>query len=92
MTCSHSNSCETPPVENVWETPQIARKKNNNNLMCMDDIKLFVKTEKELETLIQVVRIYSEDVGMEFVIEKCVMMIMKGRKRQMMEGVELPNQ
>ena len=29
--------------------------------MYMDDIKLFAKKEKELETLIQAMRIYSED-------------------------------
>ena len=34
--------------------------------MYMDDIKLFAKNEKELETQIQAVRIYSQDVGMEF--------------------------
>ena len=37
----------------------------------MGDIKLFAKNEKELETLIKAVRIYSEDIGMEFDIEKC---------------------
>ena len=36
----------------------------------MDDIKLFAKREKELETLIHAVRIYSQDIGMEFVIDK----------------------
>ena len=34
------------------------------------DIRLFAKNEKELEIFIQVVRIYSEDIGMEFGIEK----------------------
>ena len=29
------------------------------------------KIEKELETLIHAVRIYSQDIGMEFIIEKC---------------------
>ena len=37
-----------------------------NHLMYMDDIKLFAKNEKELETLIHAVRIYSQDIGMEF--------------------------
>ena len=38
--------------------------------MYMDDIKLFTKNEKELETLIHTVRIYSQDIRMEFGIEK----------------------
>ena len=56
-----------------------------NHLMYMDDIKLFAKNEKELETLIHTVRIYSRDIGMEFGIEKCAMLVMKSGKRQLME-------
>ena len=36
--------------------------------MYMNDIKHFPKNKKELETLIQTMRIYSEDIGMEFAI------------------------
>ena len=32
----------------------------------MDDIKLFAKNEKEMDTLIQAVSIYSDDIRMEF--------------------------
>ena len=58
----------------------------------MDEIKLFAKNEKELETLIQAVRIYSQDIGRKFGIEKCAILIMKSWKRHEMEGMELPNQ
>ena len=58
----------------------------------MDDIKLFAKTEKELESRIHAVRIYSEDIGMEFGIEKCAMLVMKSGKRHLTDGIELPNQ
>ena len=58
----------------------------------MDDIKLFAKNEKELETLIHTVRIYSHDIGMEFGIEKCAMFVMKSGKQHMTDGIELPNQ
>ena len=57
----------------------------------MDDIKLFAKNEKELETLIHAVRIYSQGIGMEFGIEKCAMLVMKIGKRHMTDGMELPN-
>ena len=60
--------------------------------MYMDDIKLFAKNEKELETLIHTVRIYSRDIGMEFGIEKCAMLVMKSGKRQQTDGMELPKQ
>ena len=57
----------------------------------MDDIKLSAKNEKELETLIHTVRIYSREIGMEFGIEKCAMLVMKSGKRQLTDGMELPN-
>ena len=60
--------------------------------MYMDDIKLFAKTEKELETLIHTIRIYSQDIGMEFGIEKCALLVMKSGKRHLTDGIELPNQ
>ena len=59
--------------------------------MYMDDIKLFAKNEKELENLINAVRIYSQDIGMEFGIENCAMLVIKSGKRRMTDGIELPN-
>ena len=63
-----------------------------NHLMYMDDIKLFAKNEKELETLIHSVRIYSQDIGMEFGTETCAMLVMESVKRHLTDGMELPNQ
>ena len=39
--------------------------------MYVNDIKPFCKNENELETLIHAVRIYTQDIGMEYGIEKC---------------------
>ena len=58
----------------------------------MDDIKLFAKNEKELERLIHVVRIFSQDIEMKFDEEKYTMLIMRRRKRYVTEGIELLNQ
>ena len=60
--------------------------------MYMADIKLFAKNEKELETLIHAVRVYSQDNGMEFGREKCAMLVMKSGKRHLTDGMELQNQ
>ena len=62
-----------------------------NYPMYMDDIKLFAKNEKELETVIHAVWIYRQDIGMEFGIEKCAMLVMKSDKPHMTDGIELPN-
>ena len=52
----------------------------------------FPKNEKELETLIHAVRIYSQEIGMEFRIEKRAMLTMKSRKRHTKDGMKLLNQ
>ena len=62
-----------------------------NHLMYMGDIKLFAKNKKGQETLIHAVRIYSQDIGMEFSKEKCAMLVMKSGKRHMTDGMEQPN-
>ena len=54
----------------------------------MNDIKLFAKNEKGLETLIHPVKIYSQDIGME----KCAMLVMKSGKWRLTDGMELPYQ
>ena len=45
-----------------------------------------------METLIHAVRIYIQNIEMEFGIEKCAMLVMKSGKRHLMDGMELPNQ
>ena len=37
-------------------------------------------------------KIYSQDMRMEFSMEKCAMLIMKRGKREITEGIEMPNQ
>lgn len=37
----------------------------------MDDRKLYGKNEREIESLVQTVRIYSEYIAVEFGIQKC---------------------
>ena len=52
--------------------------------------KLFAKSEKEQEMHIQTIRIYIQDIEMEFSIEKFAMFIRKsGKKKETTEGIEL---
>ena len=57
----------------------------------MNDIKLFANNEKELENKRHTLRIYSQDIGMEFGLEKCAMLKFKSRKRYRKERMKLPN-
>ena len=61
-----------------------------NHLLFMDDLKVFGKNEKQLDTLINTVRIFSNDIGMEFGISKCAVLVMKRGKLSRSEGLELP--
>ena len=57
----------------------------------MDDLKLYAKTEEELDSLVQTVRVFSEDIGMKFSIEKCSMLVMKRGKKFKSDGIKLPD-
>ena len=40
--------------------------KKINHLLFMDDLKLFAKNEDQIDNLVNTVRIFSEDIKMEF--------------------------
>ena len=48
-----------------------------SHLLYMDNLKLMVETEEELQKLIQAVRSFSDDIHMEIVLDKCA----KGRSQ-----------
>ena len=61
-----------------------------NHLHFMDDLKLFAKNEKEIDSLVQTVRIFSDNIGTKFGLEKCAGMTMKRGKRVHSDGITLP--
>ena len=46
----------------------------------MDDLKLCSRIEKVLDSLVQTVGVFSEDIRMEFDIEKCAKLVMEREK------------
>ena len=61
-----------------------------NHLLFMDDPKLYSSCNEELESVVRVVNMFSNDVGMKFGFDKCgVLMVEKGVKKKC-EGIELP--
>ena len=56
----------------------------------MDNLKLFVKNEDQIDSLVNIVRIFSEDIKMEFGLPKCVVLIMKRRKVVKSERISMP--
>lgn len=63
-----------------------------NQLLFMDDLKLFAKDENGLDSLVQTVRVFSEDIGMQFGIEKCAVLTLKRGKKVFSEGIKLPDE
>ena len=56
----------------------------------MDDLKLNSQSEKGFDSLEQTVLVFSEDVGMQFGIEKCAISVMDKGKIVNSVGIELP--
>ena len=62
-----------------------------NNISFMDDFKLYSRNEKELDSLVQTISVFSKDIGIEFGIEKCAMLAIEKRKIVKSVGIELPD-
>lgn len=56
----------------------------------MNDSKLYAKNEKGLELLVQTVLIFSDDIGMEFGIDKCATLVLMRGKITKFDGISLP--
>ena len=62
-----------------------------NNLLFMDDLKNFAKSECEVNGLVSKVQILRNDIGMEFRIQECGVLASKRRKVVSSEGEEMPD-
>ena len=62
-----------------------------NHLLFMDDLKRFGKSYEQIDSLVQTVHTFSIDIGMEFGIKKCGVLVLKRGKIAKMEGVLLPD-
>ena len=66
-------------------------KERINHLLFMGDLKLYSRSEKGLDPLVQTVRVFSEDIRMDFGIEKLAMLVMGKGKFVKSVGIELPD-
>ena len=65
-------------------------KEKINHLLFMDDLKLYSQSEKGLDSLVQTVCVFSEDIEMEFDIEKFAILVMEKGKKVKSVDIELP--
>ena len=58
----------------------------------MDDRKLLVKSKNQIDSLVETVHLFSEDIGMQFGIKKCGVLIMERGKVIRADGIRLPDE
>ena len=66
-------------------------KEKINHPLFMDDLKLYNGSEKGVDSLVQTVRVFSEDIGMEFGIDKCALLVVEKGEIVKSVGIELPD-
>ena len=64
-------------------------KEKINHILLMDDLKLYSRSEKGLDSLVLTIRVFSEDIGMEFGIGKCATLVIEKGKIVKSVGIEL---
>ena len=69
-----------------WES-----KEKINNLLFMDDFKLHNWREKGLDSVVQTVRVFCEDVGIDFGMGKSAMLVMMKGKIENSVVLEFPD-
>ena len=68
-----------------------------NHLLYMDDLKLYAKNDKEIDALVNTVRIFSEDINMQFGLDKCAKVninngkLEEGDALQLCQNMEIKN-
>ena len=61
-----------------------------NHLLYMDDIKLYAKNERDIDSLIHLTRVFSNDIGMSFGLDKCGRLIAQRGMVKKTSGIKLP--
>ena len=62
-----------------------------DHVLFMDDLKLFVESKNQIDSLVQTVHTLSEDIDMQFGIKKCGVLIMERGKIIRTDGIRLPD-
>ncbi len=55
----------------------------------MNDLKLFARNETQLKQALTIVKSFSDDIKMDFGIEKCAMVVMKSGKLVNYQNIQL---
>ena len=62
-----------------------------NHLLFMNDLKLYGVNKDQIDSLIQVVRIFSKDIKMSFGLDKCAVLEIRRGRQVDSSGIDLPD-
>ena len=62
-----------------------------NHLLLMDDLKFYGANKDQLDSLRQVVRVFSQDIRMLFGLDKCAILEMRRGRQVGSSGIDLPD-
>ena len=63
-----------------------------SHLLYSDDLKLYSKSEADMSTLVNAVRIFSEDIRMNFGFDKCAILVIKRGRATESNDLVLPGE
>jgi len=61
-----------------------------SHLLYLDDLKLYSKSEADMLTLVNTVRIFSDDIRMNFGFDKCAVLVINRGRATESENIVLP--
>ena len=64
---------------------------DTSHMLFMADLKIFGKSNEQLDSLVQTVHTSGKDIGIEFGIKKCNILVLKKTKVLDSDGIELPD-
>ena len=79
-------------LRNIRHGYEFRNREKINHLLFMEDLLLYAKNEKGLDSLIQTVHVFSSNIGMQFWIDKCATVVIKRGKVITSDGIMLPGE
>ena len=64
---------------------------DTSHMLFMADLKILGKSNEQLDSLVQTVHTSGKDIGIEFGIKKCNILVLKKTKVLDSDGIELPD-
>ena len=79
------------PLSSIIEQTSYGYTLTSGHLLYMDDLRLYTKKERVIDSLINMMRIFSDDIGMKFGLDKCARLLVERGKVKSTEVLHLSN-